>query len=137
MIHHVMGVDGTYPLLLTLWLLPLLGGVLCWAFGPQLKTAAGWLASAALLASFVLTIVAWPSATQNINGAVGAHQALVSWIPGFDFGLLFDPLSLIWTCIITGVGFLIHLYSIGYMHGDRAFARFFAFLNFFVFAMLT
>ncbi|MHB8461381.1 MAG: NADH-quinone oxidoreductase subunit L, partial [Vulcanimicrobiaceae bacterium] len=44
---------------------------------------------------------------------------------------------LIWTCIITGVGFLIHLYSIGYMHGDRAFARFFAFLNFFVFAMLT
>ena len=137
MIHHVMGVDGTYPLLLALWLLPLLGGVLCWAFGPQLKTAAGWLASGALLTSFVLTIVAWPSATQNINGAVGAHQALVSWIPGFDFGLLFDPLSLIWTCIITGVGFLIHLYSIGYMHGDRAFARFFAFLNFFVFAMLT
>ncbi len=137
MIHHVMGVDGTYPLLLTLWLLPLLGGVLCWAFGPQLKTAAGWLASGALLASFVLTIVAWPTATQNLNGAVGAHQALVSWMPGFDFGLLFDPLSLIWTCIITGVGFLIHLYSIGYMHGDRAFARFFAFLNFFVFAMLT
>src|SRR6202011_5798105 len=39
--------------------------------------------------------------------------------------------------IITGVGFLIHVYSIGYMDGDRAFARFFAFMNFFVFAMLT
>ena len=68
---------------------------------------------------------------------VGAHQALWSWIPGFDFGLLLDPLSLLWTLIITGVGFLIHVYSIGYMDGDRAFARFFAYLNFFVFAMLT
>ncbi len=59
------------------------------------------------------------------------------WIPGFDFGLLFDPLSLLWTLIITGVGFLIHVYSIGYMDGDNAFARFFAYMNFFVFAMLT
>ena len=60
-----------------------------------------------------------------------------SWIPGFDFGLLLDPLSLLWTFIITGVGFLILFYSIGYMDGDRAFARFFAYMSFFVFAMLT
>ena len=58
-------------------------------------------------------------------------------MPGFDFGLLLDPLSLLWTLIITGVGFLIHVYSIGYMDGDKAFARFFAYMNFFVFAMLT
>ena len=58
-------------------------------------------------------------------------------MPGFDFGLLLDPLSLLWTLIITGVGFLIHFYSIGYMDGDRAFARFFAYMSFFVFAMLT
>ena len=61
----------------------------------------------------------------------------MSWIPGFDFGLLMDPLALLWTLIITGVGFLIHVYSIGYMDGDNAFARFFAYMNFFVFAMLT
>ena len=69
--------------------------------------------------------------------AQGAHQALVTWLPGFAFGLQSDRISLIWTLIITGVGFLIHVYSIGYMAGERAFARFFAYLNFFVFAMLT
>ncbi len=52
--------------------------------------------------------------------ALGAHQALVTWLPGFDFGLLLDPLSLLWTFIITGVGFLIVFYSVGYMEGDRA-----------------
>ncbi len=62
---------------------------------------------------------------------------LVSWLGGWEFGLQLDRLSLIWTLIITGVGFLIHVYSIGYMDGDRAFARFFAYMNFFVFAMLT
>jgi len=54
-----------------------------------------------------------------------------------NFSFAMDPLSALMTLIITGVGFLIHVYSIGYMDGDRAFARFFAYLNFFVFAMLT
>ena len=137
MIHHVMGVDGSYPLLLALWLLPLAGAILCWAFGPQLKQMAGWLGSATIGGSFVLTLLSWGAGTQSAGGALGAHQALVSWMPGFDFGLLLDPLSLLWTLVITGVGFLIHFYSIGYMDGDRAFARFFAYMNFFVFAMLT
>ncbi len=137
MIHHVMGVDGSYPLIVVLWLLPLLGAILCWAFGPQLKNAAGWLASALLGGSFVLTLLSWGAGTQSSGGALGAHQALLSWLPGFDFGLLLDPLSLLWTLVITGVGFLIHVYAIGYMAGDRAFARFFAYMNFFAFAMLT
>ena len=137
MTHHLMGVDGSYPLVVALWLLPLAGAVLCWAFGPQLRALAGWLASAILAASFVLAALSWGSGTQTAAGVLGAHQALLTWIPGFDFGLLLDPLSLLWTFIITGVGFLIHFYAIGYMHGDRAFARFFAYMNFFVFAMLT
>jgi len=137
MVHHVMGVDGSYPLLIVLWLLPLVGAILCWAFGPQLKRLAGPLGSAMIGASFVATLLLWGAGTQTANGALGAHQSLGSWLPGFDFGLLLDPLSLLWTCIITGVGFLIHVYSIGYMEGDNAFARFFAYLNFFVFAMLT
>ncbi len=137
MTHHVMGVDGSYPLLLVLWLLPLAGAILAWAFGPQLKTAAGWICSALVGISFICAVAMWGPGTQSVSGALGAHQALFSWLPGFDFGLLMDPLSLLWTLIITGVGFLIHLYSIGYMDGDRAFARFFAYMNFFVFAMLT
>ncbi|MEO6835713.1 MAG: NADH-quinone oxidoreductase subunit L [Candidatus Tumulicola sp.] len=136
-VHHVMGADGSYPLLVALWLLPLAGAIACWAFGPQLKTAAGWLASAVVGASFVLVALSWGAGTQHAGGALGAHQALFSWIPGFDLGLLLDPLSLLWALIITGVGFLIHFYSMGYMDGDRAYARFFAYMNFFVFAMLT
>jgi NADH-quinone oxidoreductase subunit L len=136
-VHHAMGLDGSYPLLLVLWLLPLAGAVVCWAFGPQLKTGAGWLASGAIAVSFVLAALSWNVGTQNVSGALGAHQSLFAWMPGFDFGLLLDPLSLLWTFIITGVGFLIHFYSMGYMDGDRAYARFFAYMNFFVFAMLT
>ncbi|MEO6912406.1 MAG: NADH-quinone oxidoreductase subunit L [Candidatus Baltobacteraceae bacterium] len=135
--HHLMGVDGSYPLLYVIWLLPLLGAVLCWAFGPVLHERAGWLASALLGASFVAALFSWGAGTQSLGGALGAHQHLFAWFAGFDFGLLLDPLSLLWVFIITGVGFLIHVYSIGYMNGDRAFARFFAYMNFFVFAMLT
>lgn len=132
-----MGVEGSYPLLYAIWLLPLLGALLNWAFGPQLKRGAGWLGSALVGLAFVATLLSWGAGTQSSGGASGAHVQLLSWFPGFDFGLLLDPLSLLWALIITGVGFLIHLYSIGYMHGDRAVARFFAYMNFFVFAMLT
>src|SRR5580693_4854692 len=137
MTHHVLGVTGSYPMLLALWLLPLAGAVICWAFGPQLRAMAGWLVAALVGASFVLALLSWRDGTQTVAGADGANQPLFSWMPGFDFGLLLDPLSLLWTFIITGVGFLIVFYSIGYMQGDRAFARFFAYMSFFVFAMLT
>jgi NADH-quinone oxidoreductase subunit L len=140
--HNVMGVDGSYPYLLALWLLPLAGAIAIWAFGPQLKRTAGPLGSAVVGASFLSALAMWGAGTQSLatpsgTNLVGAHQALFSWLPGFDFGLLMDPLALLWVLIITGVGFLIHVYSIGYMEGDKAFARFFAYLNFFVFAMLT
>ncbi|HTW82986.1 MAG TPA: NADH-quinone oxidoreductase subunit L [Candidatus Sulfotelmatobacter sp.] len=120
-------------LLLVIWLLPLLGAVLAWAFGPQLRGWTGPKCTALVGLSFLATAASWGAAT----GAGGAHVTLVSWLPGWTFGLQLDKLSLVWTLIITGVGFLIHLYSIGYMSGDRAFARFFAYMNFFVFAMLT
>ena len=122
-----------YPLLFLVWLLPLFGAVLLWAFGPQLKSMAGPIGSALVGVSFIAAVASWNDAT---TGA-GAHQALFSWLPQFAFGLQWDRISLIWTMIITGVGFLIHVYSIGYLAGDKAFARFFAYLNFFIFAMLT
>src|SRR5579884_350720 len=135
--QHVMGTPGNYPVLFVIWLVPLLGGILCWAFGPQLKRAAGVVASACVGVPLIATVAAWSIATQQSGSQLGAHQQLFSWLPGFNFGLLLDPLSLIWALIITGIGFLIHLYSIGYMWSDSAVARFFAYLNFFVFAMLT
>ena len=120
-------------LLYFIWLVPLLGGVLLWAFGPQLKSWAGPIGSALIGVAFIATVMLWRDAT----APGGLHAALVTWLPGWSFGLQLDRLSLIWSLIITGVGFLIHVYSMGYMDGDRAYARFFAYMNFFVFAMMT
>jgi NADH-quinone oxidoreductase subunit L len=121
-------------LLYLIWLVPLIGGIALWAFGPQLKSWAGPIGSALVGVSFLATLALWHD---TVSAPHGLHVPLVSWLAGWDFGLQLDRLSLVWTLIITGVGFLIHVYSIGYMDGDRAFARFFAYMNFFVFAMLT
>jgi NADH-quinone oxidoreductase subunit L len=119
--------------LLLIWLFPLIGAVLLWAFGPRLRSWAGPIGSALVGVPFVATVMLWRDATLG----AGVHVPLVSWLPGWAFGLQLDRLTLIWTLIITGVGFLIHVYSMGYMDRDRAYARFFAYMNFFVFAMLT
>ena len=125
------------PLLFLVWLLPLAGAVIIWSFGPQLKSMAGPIGAALCGVSFIAALSSWSDATVVAGNIQGTHQALVEWLPQFKFGLQWDRISLIWTLIITGVGFLIHVYSIGYMAGEHAFARFFAYLNFFVFAMLT
>jgi NADH-quinone oxidoreductase subunit L len=68
-------------------------------------------------------------------------QELFIWIPSGDFSLrfefLFDSLSCVMTMVVTWVSFLIHLYSIGYMQGDHSYARYFTYLNIFVFFMLV
>jgi NADH-quinone oxidoreductase subunit L len=65
---------------------------------------------------------------------------LFQWIPvgalQIDFALLADPLSITMALFVTGIGSLIHLYAIGYMHGDPKFPKFFLYLNLFVFSML-
>jgi NADH-quinone oxidoreductase subunit L len=71
-----------------------------------------------------------------------SHVAsLFSWIPvgslQVDFALLADPLSVTMALFVTGIGSLIHLYAIGYMHGDPKFSKFFLYLNLFVFSMLA
>ncbi len=67
-------------------------------------------------------------------------STLFTWIPGgdlvVDFNALVDPLTGIMMMVVTGVGFLIHAYSIGYMHGDPGYARYFAYLNLFTVSML-
>ena len=129
-------------LVVLLWLLPLVGAVASWAFGPQLRERAGVLGSAFAGISFVLALASIRDAVTTFSaGGTATHLGivipLVRWMPGIALGLIWDTLSLLWTLIVTGIGFLIHVYSIGYLARDRAFARFFAYLNFFVFAMLT
>ncbi|MBU0985066.1 MAG: NADH-quinone oxidoreductase subunit L [candidate division Zixibacteria bacterium] len=69
------------------------------------------------------------------------EQTLLPWISSGDFsvniGFLLDPLSAVMILVVTGVGFLIHVYSVGYMAHDPGYGRFFAYLNLFTFAMLT
>ena len=74
-------------------------------------------------------------------GSAPATQELFAWIVsgslGVSFGFLFDSLSAVMALVVTWVGFLIHVYSVGYMRGDRCLARYFACLNLFVFFMLV
>jgi NADH-quinone oxidoreductase subunit L len=138
---HVMGMEGQYPTLFVVWLAPLLGAVVLWWFGPRLQSWAGPVGCAAIAVSCLATLASWGDAVRTGVEAgttvVGAHETLGVWTRGFSFGLLWDPLTLIWALVITGIGFVIHFYSMGYMAGDRGYARFFAYMNFFVFAMLT
>ena len=76
---------------------------------------------------------------------LSAHDRLIKatlfdWISVGDFNigatLQLDPLSAVMILVVSGVGFLIHVYSVGYMHGDKGYARYFSFLNLFTFAML-
>ena len=122
-------------------LFPLLGTVLI-GFGWRAMPGrtAGYLGTAAIGASFVsavLTLLA-------LNGEDEHHRQIVSvaWdyanTVGLDaqLSILIDPLSVLMILVVSGVSTLIHVYSISYMGGDEGYARFFAYLNFFVFSML-
>ncbi|GAB5465011.1 MAG: NADH-quinone oxidoreductase subunit L [Candidatus Kapaibacteriales bacterium] len=123
-------------------LLPLLGFILVGLFGSYIKNEkiVGALTSATVLGGFVIALLTF----LEISADKPTEPYIVDifdWIStGYvDFSISYqvDQLSIMFTMIITGIGFLIHLYSIGYMHGDRSFYRFFAYLNLFVFMMLN
>ena len=121
--------------------LPLAGFLLLLAFGRRLgEPAAGWLGTLTCTGSFVATLVVFFAMLGEDEHHRTVVKTLFSWIPvgslQVDIGFLADPLSIAMALFVTGVGALIHLYSIGYMHGDRDFTKFFVYLNLFVFSML-
>ena len=101
---------------------------------------AGWIASAAVLGSFLASVGAFV----DMLGEPGSQRRLVdtAWTyastADFHVGLsiLIDPLSVFMCLVVSGVSFLIHVYSVAYMDSDRGYARYFAYLNYFVFSML-
>jgi len=122
-------------------LLPLVGFIVLMAVGRRAgDPGAGWIGTAAVGSSFLCTLVAFLQLVGRSGGERVAADHLFTWIQvgGFrvDAGLLLDPLSVTMALFVTGVGALIHLYSIGYMHGDERYHRFFVYLNLFVFSML-
>lgn len=101
----------------------------------------GWAGALACTTVFLSFLSFFLLLVNNAYDGDSLHNTyLYTWIPvkgiHADFVVHLDHLSMLMTLIITGVGFFIHVYSIGYMDHDRDYARFFAFMNFFVFAML-
>lgn len=120
-------------------LLPLIGFMIIGFFGKKLsKGLVGTIASGAVLGAFAVSLGIFFELGGQTEKSVTID--LFSWITAgklsIPFSFLVDPLSSLFLLIITGIGFLIHLYSIGYMHDDEGFSRFFAYLNLFVFFML-
>ncbi|HYF95449.1 MAG TPA: NADH-quinone oxidoreductase subunit L [Symbiobacteriaceae bacterium] len=96
------------------------------------KATISWVACGSVFASFAMVMALL---FQYLGSHEPIHAPLTTWGPMLDFGLLADSLSLWWMVVVTGCGFLIHLYSTGYMIDDPSYGRFMAKLNFFIFAM--
>lgn len=125
--------------LLLIILLPLVGFLVNAFVGKKLpKSISGIIGSVAVLGSFILSSLFFVG---FLNGTQSRLDVDVyDWISFADFnitfGLLLDQLSATWLMVVTGIGFLIHLYSISYMHDDEKFHNFFSYLNLFIFFML-
>jgi NADH-quinone oxidoreductase subunit L len=122
----------------TLWLIPafpLAGALLNILFGRVVGRRAHWIAVPALAGAFLASCAVFMRVWAGQTGTV----ALFPWIVADDFTAAVsahvDQLTAIMLLVVTGVGFLIHVYSVGYMHDDPGYARFFAYMNLFVFSM--
>lgn len=120
-------------------LLALIGAIINGVFGRGLKEPLpGYIASATVGLGFLLSLGAFFALQGMAEPSV--HITFWNYLKAgpFDLSLGFtiDTLSVTMMLVITGIGFLIHLYSIGYMHGDEGFSRYFSFLNLFVASML-
>jgi len=132
--------DGVFSLLWLVIALPLAGAVILLVGGRRTDRWGHLLGTLLPVASFVLSAVLFVSLLGRGSGDRQVKQHLYDWIDvghlhvGMD--LLYDPLSSLFLLLITGVGSLIHIYSIGYMEHDPRRRRFFGYLNLFVAAML-
>ncbi len=138
----------------TVWFLPLapLVGFLVLVFGfdkvfdsrnsqknvPEKRI--GWLASGFVITAFVFAVLQFVALLSLDGHDRAVTKTLYSWIPvgslKVDISFLVDPLSVTMILFITGVGALIHIYAVYYMHGDKDYRRFFSYLNLFVFSMI-
>jgi NADH-quinone oxidoreductase subunit L len=133
--------DGVLSLLWLIIALPALGAaVILVAGGTRTRAWAHLLGCATVVGSFVISLLAFFALLGRDPDDRSVSQFLYTWVDagGFtaDMSLLYDPLSAVFLLLITGVGGLIHIYSVGYMAHDERRARFFGYLNLFVAAML-
>ena len=122
--------------------LPAVGAVVLMLFGKRIgEPRVGWVAVTMIGLAFVASVITFFA----LRSLPASHRTNLSdgftWIQAgnfrVDFRFLTDPLSSTMILFVTGVGTLIHIYAIGYMHGDSRFSRFFAYLNLFTASMLV
>ena len=126
------------------WLIPFipaLSTLILVLFGQKLpKKYVSFQACFAIFASFAISAISFIGLLQTSHEHLPIVKNLFSWIHAgsfqADLALQLDPLSSIMTLVVTGVGFLIHWYSVGYMADDEGYTRYFTYLNLFTFAML-
>lgn len=123
--------------------LPLAGFIILGIFGRIIKNEKiiGIIGSGVIGISFLITAIAF---FETLSLPVEQRQTIINlftWMNvsylNVGFAYQIDQLSLVMALIVTGVGFIIHVYSIGYMHGDKGFWRFFTYMNLFIFAMMN
>ncbi len=131
--------DTNTFLTLLLLLTPFAGFLFNVFFGKKVsKTVSGALATISVAVSFLITVYFFLQINQT---GQPIRITLFDWIETgnfrLDMGILLDQLSLLWLLFVTGIGALIHVYSISYMHDDENFHKYFAYLNLFIFFMIT
>ena len=126
------------------WLIPLFplaGAAFLLLLGKRAGRGAGAIATLMMIASFVTGLVAFIQVSHQPSDGRTFVKPLYDWIASGNFRVAIDfridQLSLVMVLVVTGVGALIHLYSVGYMHGDPRYPRYFAYLNLFAFSMLV
>src|SRR5436305_1019363 len=122
-------------------LFPLLGSIVCGLGYRALPgRSAGWIGTGAIGLSFVAALVVFADLMSRSPDQRAATSSLWDYASAgglnIKLGIFVDPLSVFMILVVSGVSALIHLYSVGYMTTDRGIARFFSYLNFFVFSML-
>ncbi|MFQ6070712.1 MAG: NADH-quinone oxidoreductase subunit L [Candidatus Aminicenantales bacterium] len=126
------------------WLIPLfpaLSTLILAIFGRYLtKKYISFQACFCVFISFIVAVISFIGLLHTGHEQYPLLKNLFTWISSgsfqVNFSLQFDPLSAVMALVVTGVGFLIHVYSVGYMAEDKGFARYFTYLNLFTFAML-
>ena len=132
--------EGIFNYIWVIIALPAIGAFILLTLGNRTNKWGHYLATVLPIGSFVLAVMMWLAMLQRPSEDRGIIQHLWDWVIVGDFtanvGLQLDQLSMTFVLLITGVGSLIHIYSIGYMHDDPKRRLFFAYLNLFVTAML-
>jgi len=122
-------------------LFPLIGSIINGFFGLKIgKNAVGLIACGSMALSFLTSILIYIGYLMLPEGQHIFEQVVWTWFGAgdfsVDFGFQIDPLTLVMMFVVTGVGLIIHVYSIGYMHEEYSYYRFFAYFNLFASAML-